>query len=340
MYSLRSATDHDFDRLFALHKVALGPYVERTWGWDEEFQLRMFRESFDPAAVDVVSVDGEFAGCLSVEYHDDHVFLDYVALLPAFQAQGVGSALVRDVQERARLRGLPVRLNVLKVNPARELYERLGFHVIGEDDVRWSMEWASGSDSSLRFLEFAQANPINAALLDRLPALSLPDCWLVAGCLSQSVWNGLTDQSPTHGIDDYDVFYFEESDLSRDAEDRIIARCDDAFADLDAKVQVRNQARVHLWYPEKYGLPYPPLVSSRDGIDSFLNQSSCFGVRSGPDGDLDVYAPFGYSDLFELVVRPNPRHFLPRVYYEKAARWRRLWPALTVVPWDGVSESQ
>jgi uncharacterized protein len=188
-----------------------------------------------------------------------------------------------------------------------------------------------------RFLEIAQANPVNVALLDRLPALDLPDCWLVAGCLFQTVWNELTSQPPTHGIDDYDVFYFDDSDLSWEEEDCVIAHCAEALADLDAKIQVRNQARVHLWYPEKHGVPYPPLTSSRDGIDSFLNQSSCFGVRPNPDGACDVYAPFGYADVFGMIVRPNPRNFLPSVYYAKADRWRQFWPTLTVLPWNGTS---
>ena len=69
--------------------------------------------------------------------------------------------------------------------------------------------------------------------------------------------------------------------------------------------------------------------------DTFLNQSSCFGVCPDSDGSLDVYAPFGFEDLFAMVVRPNPRRDVPKVYYEKADRWRQLWPTLTVVPWPG-----
>ncbi|MGH7897287.1 MAG: nucleotidyltransferase family protein [Candidatus Binatia bacterium] len=179
------------------------------------------------------------------------------------------------------------------------------------------------------------ANPVNATLLERLRTLDLPDWYLVAGCLFQSVWNGLTGNPPTYGISDYDVFYFDASDLSFEAEDAVIRRAAAAFADLDAEVQVRNQARVHLWYPEKYGLPIPPLTSSRDGIDGFLSQTSCFGVRIGRDGTPDVYAPFGFDDVFAMVVRPNRRRPVPAVYAAKAERWRRLWPALTILPWAG-----
>jgi hypothetical protein len=184
------------------------------------------------------------------------------------------------------------------------------------------------------FIRLVLANPVNATLLERLPALRLPDCYLVAGCIFQSVWNGLTGRPATYGISDYDVFYYDATDLSWEAEDRVIRMCASEFADVPAEVQVRNQARVHLWYPQKYGVECPQLVSSRDGIDTFLNQSSCFGIQAERDGSFNVYAPFGYDDLFALTVRPNVRRAVPSVYYHKAARWSECWPELTVIPWN------
>lgn len=190
-----------------------------------------------------------------------------------------------------------------------------------------------------RFLRLVLENPVNAALLERLPELGLQDWYLATGCLSQSVWNGLCDYPATHGILDYDVFYCDRSDLSWEAEDAAIQRCAAATADLDAEIQVRNQARVHLWYPQKHALSYVPLSTSRQGIDTFLHQSSCFGVRRQVPGEanaaFDIYAPFGFDDLFSMVVRPNPRIDLPVVYYEKAERWRSVWPDLTIHPWPG-----
>ena len=64
-----------------------------------------------------------------------------------------------------------------------------------------------------------------------------------------------------------------------------------------------------------------------------MNQSSCFGVCRRPDGTTDVYAPFGFTDLFAMVLRPNPVRALPERYYEKADRWRAVWPDLRVLPW-------
>jgi hypothetical protein len=186
-----------------------------------------------------------------------------------------------------------------------------------------------------RFLELVLRNPVNERILGRLRELNLPDGYLVAGCLYQSVWNGLSGMPSGNGIDDYDVSYFDPSDLSYEAEDAVIRRCADAFAGVDARIEVRNQARVHLWYPEKFGIDHKPLTSTRDGVETYLNVSSCFGVRLDGDG-YEVIAPFGYDDLFAMIVRPNTRRWLPGVYEAKATRWRSVWPALSVVPWPTI----
>jgi hypothetical protein len=88
---------------------------------------------------------------------------------------------------------------------------------------------------------------------------------------------------------------------------------------------------VHLWYPTKHGLPYPPLTCSTDGIDRFLTQNTQVGVRRTGDGDM-VYAPHEFDDVVRLIVRPNPTlNFSAANYAAKAARWKTLWPELTVI---------
>ena len=189
-------------------------------------------------------------------------------------------------------------------------------------------------DLRARFTDIVLANETIRALVDRLAKLGLPDCYLAAGCLCQTVWNHLSGFPLAHGVTDYDIFYCDLSDLSWEGEDRIIRRCAAVFADLDAAVQVRNQARVHLWYPEKFGTPHSPLHSTREGIDGFLTQCSAHGLRKTASGGYEVYAPFGFDDVFAMVVRPNYVHDLPWAYQEKADRWQQTWPDVTVVPWS------
>ena len=184
-----------------------------------------------------------------------------------------------------------------------------------------------------RFLDIVLGSETIRALTDRLAELELPDSYLAAGCLSQTVWNHLSGFPSAHGITDYDVLYCDLDDLSWDGENRTIQRCRVAFADLGVDVQVRNQARVHVWFPEKFGIPRKPLRTSREGIDSFLHCCSALGLRKTVGG-YDVYAPFGFDDVFGMVVRPNYRYALRGPYEEKADRWRRTWPRVTATPWS------
>ena len=100
-------------------------------------------------------------------------------------------------------------------------------------------------------------------------------------------------------------------------------------------MQIRNQARVHLWYEQKFGLPCPPYESTEAAIDTFEATTACLGVRAEPGWRWRIYAPHGLSDVFNLVVRPNPVLAPRQVYQVKTARWQRQWPSLAVLPWPG-----
>jgi hypothetical protein len=156
-----------------------------------------------------------------------------------------------------------------------------------------------------------------------------PDLWLVSGVLFQSVWNVLEGKPRGHGILDYDLFYFDP-DTSEAAEDRWIKRAAAHFAFADREVQLRNQARVHLWYPEKFGITYPQLHCSCDGIKQFLMPACMVGIRPN-GGGIEIFAPLGLGDIFDRLIRPNPLWQGPprERYLEKAARYMRDWPSVS-----------
>jgi hypothetical protein len=183
-----------------------------------------------------------------------------------------------------------------------------------------------------RFVELVRRNPVVDEVLRCAEALDLPGWYLTAGCLFQTVWNVLDGQDPERGIRDYDLFYFDADDLSWEAEDAVITRSSEAFAGCGGEVEVRNEARVHLWYEDKFGVPCAPFRSTEDAIDHFAATACSVGIRTSDSGTT-VYAPYGFEDLLALVVRPNTR-LAPRAVYEtKASRWSELWPRLTVLPW-------
>jgi hypothetical protein len=184
------------------------------------------------------------------------------------------------------------------------------------------------------FVEVVRRNPTVREVLRRAEALNLPGWYLTAGCLFQTVWNVLDGHDPERGIRDYDLFYFEDGDRSWNAEDEVIRSCAEAFAECGGVVEVRNEARVHLWYEEKFGVPCRPFRDAEAAISSFAATACCVGLRTA-GSEVTVYAPYGLEDLFAFVLRPNPV-LAPRVIYEqKASRWSALWPRLTVLPWPG-----
>jgi hypothetical protein len=182
--------------------------------------------------------------------------------------------------------------------------------------------------SDAAFRATVATNPVNAALLARLPALGLPQGYLTAGCLFQALWNRMAGQPPDAGVRDYDVFYFDDRDLSWEAEDAVIRRVAAATADLGATVEVKNQARVHLWYPGRFGAPYPALASAREGIDRYLVACTCIGYELATGA---LYAPNGLAELGAGILRPNPLAGQPGLFRRKAADYQARWPFLTIV---------
>jgi uncharacterized protein len=182
-------------------------------------------------------------------------------------------------------------------------------------------------------------NEVLTKVLARAATLDLPGWYLTAGCLFQTVWNVVTGRPPTSGIKDYDVFYFDSDDVSWEAEDAVIKAGREVFAGLAAEVEIRNEARVHLWYEDKFAVACPPYESTEAAIDSFAATTCCLGVRTEADGEWRVYAPHGLSDVFNLVVRPNPVLAPQSVYEAKVARWQEQWPELTVLDWPAMSST-
>jgi uncharacterized protein len=179
------------------------------------------------------------------------------------------------------------------------------------------------------FLRLVRQNPINCVLMDRLPQLALKDAWLVAGSLFQTVWNLQSGRQPTEGIKDYDIFYFDGDDLSWSSEDKEIQRVRAHLGDVGGNIELKNQARVHLWYAERFGPAYPPLQSSCDGIDRFLVDCTRVAIRIG-GGVSELYAPRGLDELYAGVLRPNPLNPRPKLFIEKAESYRARWPWLRV----------
>jgi uncharacterized protein len=133
---------------------------------------------------------------------------------------------------------------------------------------RWEALVPGDADhSTLRSIVLA--SPVLSAILRDWPVIGLPHGWLVAGAVAQTVWNSVFGFPADHGIKDADIIYFDRSDLTESAEERHAERIRRRFAHLPVTIDVKNEARVHLWYEAKFGKPIPPSRSAAHAISTF-----------------------------------------------------------------------
>jgi ribosomal protein S18 acetylase RimI-like enzyme len=139
-YSLRPVTEADYAFLWLLHQRTLKEYAIQTWGrWDDAVEEPRFRSRFDPAKLQIIVQGGRDIGLVSTGEKGDEMWLGRIQILPEKQGQGIGTAVIEDVLAIAQQRQRFLTLTVLKVNPARRLYERLGFRVTGETETHYAM---------------------------------------------------------------------------------------------------------------------------------------------------------------------------------------------------------
>jgi len=140
--ALRVATGDDEEFLYELHRDAMRDYVEITWGWNETWQRAHFARNYAPLRNAVIVRTGPAPadiGRISLTRHWGWIFLRDIELAADERGRGIGSAILAAVIALAKMSERHVELNVLACNPARHLYERLGFRVIRNDGARLRM---------------------------------------------------------------------------------------------------------------------------------------------------------------------------------------------------------
>lgn len=158
----------------------------------------------------------------------------------------------------------------------------------------------------------------------------LPDWLIASGAIFETAWNSITGRDPDHGIKDFDLLYFDP-DTSYAAEDVIIKRIAAALPDdLRPLVEARNQARVHLWFEQKFGEPYAPLTHSAEALTRFVSRANAVGARLLKHDRIQIEAPFGLEDLFAMRLRPTPVRSRSPAFAKVAAGLKARWPEISV----------
>lgn len=144
--TLRPATESDREFLYDLHRACFREQVETLLGWDEEQQAARFRDRVDLAQRQIVQLEGQDIGSFGVVDEPAWLFVEYLAIHPDHQGQGIGTRLTRLFLAEAKAKMVCVRMGVLRGHePALEWYRRLGFGIVGGDDERHFLEHPGGT---------------------------------------------------------------------------------------------------------------------------------------------------------------------------------------------------
>lgn len=187
-------------------------------------------------------------------------------------------------------------------------------------------------DEQVKILkEILMKNKTLKKTLEVLEEANIDNCYVGAGAINQTVFNYYHDFDLEQGIKDFDIVYFSE-DTSYEAEDKIINFLQEKLSSLNISVDIKNEARVHLWYKNKYGYDIKPYNNVEEAISSWGATVTCIGVRL-KNKKLIVFAPYGLNDLFEMTIRPIKGNFNKDKYFAKTTRWKNTWPMIKIIPW-------
>ncbi|MFW8599344.1 nucleotidyltransferase family protein [Enterococcus innesii] len=169
-------------------------------------------------------------------------------------------------------------------------------------------------------------------IIRNVSALGIPNLYVGGGSVTQSVWNHLFSKPIGYGISDVDIVYFD-TDLSLEKERMVLEQIVKTTKQNQYALDVKNEARVHLWYEEEFGFSIPAYTSTEEAISTWPSTATSIGVFFDQENKLQIFAPYGMYDLFSGIVRPNKAMISREVYEKKIEKWCSKWPELNVIGW-------
>jgi hypothetical protein len=199
------------------------------------------------------------------------------------------------------------------------------------DDAAPQGEASAERAYSERLIAIIHSNHAFMHIFEAVRDCDPPD-WLVgAGVLRDLVWDHLHASLVPTRHRDVDVAFFDPADLSSDRDRQVETQLSRRLPGVPW--QARNQAAVHLWYEERFGYAVPAVRSSAEGVATWPETVTSIAVRLRGESEIDVVAPLGLSDMFEMVLRRNPRRVSVEEYRRRAREKRILerWPQVRFV---------
>ena len=129
----------EMDWAYLLFKDGLQQYIAQAWGWNEIFPLHSFLANLPASSFVIVTLDQQDVGGYCLKNKTDRVYLEMLLISTPMRRKGIGSHVMQFLINQTEIHDMPIRLSVLRNNPAHQFYRRLGFEVIAEDGFRYEM---------------------------------------------------------------------------------------------------------------------------------------------------------------------------------------------------------
>ncbi len=189
------------------------------------------------------------------------------------------------------------------------------------------------NDKWTEFFSVIKQNEELMKVFDALDKLDIKNYYVGAGAIAQSIWNYKTGKDINYGISDIDIVYFDPTNNGEEQESKLRESLKAMLGDFPLWLDIKNQARVHLWYKEKFGYDILPYESLEAAINTWPTTATAIGVRKIKE-DWVVYAPFDLKDVMDLRVIANSRSITEEIYMNKVKKWKTKWPELDCLEWD------
>ncbi len=185
------------------------------------------------------------------------------------------------------------------------------------------------------FIAIIKKNNELIEILNYIDKIKLPNFYIAAGCIFQTIWNYYDNRPLNFGIKDIDIIYYDSYDITKEAEKIIENNIIDFFVKKGYKYEfdVHNEARMHLWKKLNNNIEIKQYRSSEEAIGKWIATVHAVGVTK-IDGDIKVYAPYGLSDIFSRTIIPIYHKGNSKdIYMNKVEKWQERFEKLNIIEW-------
>lgn len=197
------------------------------------------------------------------------------------------------------------------------------------------MKYKSLNEQIETALEILEKNDDLMNILNYVSSLELPNYYIAAGSVFQTIWNYYDNKPLNSGIKDIDIIYYDSNNLSRENDQEIQNKIIDHFkkTDLPYEFDVSNEARMHLWKSKMENKNIEQYKNSEDAIDKWIATVHAVGITKEND-QIKLYAPYGLSDIYNKTIRPiKHKDNSKEIYDKKATSWKNRFDNLTIIEW-------